>query len=307
MQNHSTDRGSSKACGRASAYDSDALMADVTYLAAPALDGRLPGSPGDVATRKFLTDRFACLQLAKVPGLATYEQPFTNDDGQPTASVLGWIEGSDAQLKAEVIVVAAHHDHLGSGHLGANDDATGVAALLAIAHELATAATAPKRSVLLAAFGSEETGFEGSAYFVKHPPQGVDPSKIVYAINMDMLGSYTAAGQLDMLGALDGSYGKQVTLAHQSEFQSLTISTGDGSNVSDNVTFCSRGIPYLFPWTEDKACYHKTCDTVDRVDVPHFAQIARLIGALTRDLADTTHNLAGDLQPGKDVCGVTGN
>jgi hypothetical protein len=72
--------------------------------------------------------------------------------------------------------------------------------------------------------------------------------------------------------------------------------------MSDNYTFCTRGIPYLFMWTDDPSCYHEQCDTVNRIDGASLSAIADLTGAVTRDLADSAANLAAERSPGVDVC-----
>src|SRR5256885_15698367 len=91
-------------------FDAAAMKADVAYLASPELDGRVPGSDGDRAARAYITQRFECL------GLAVAEQSFGD-----TANVIGTIAGETD----DVIIVGAHHDHLGNRHLGANDNASG--------------------------------------------------------------------------------------------------------------------------------------------------------------------------------------
>jgi AcrR family transcriptional regulator len=61
---------------------------------------------------------------------------------------------------------------------------------------------------------------------------------------------------------------------------SLNIGLGDWSNESDNVTFCRRGVPYLFFWTEDPECYHLACDTEERIDYVHLVEIAALTASM---------------------------
>ena len=122
-------------CDRASAFDPEAMRADLTWLASPELDGRAPGTGGDVATRDFVADRFTCL------GIPETVQAFTDSEGNDTANILGLVAGTDRAQ--EVVVITAHIDHFGDGLLGANDNASGVAALLSIAHALQEAAAPP--------------------------------------------------------------------------------------------------------------------------------------------------------------------
>lgn len=288
-------------CTESSAYDEAAMKADVVYLASPELDGRVPGTEGDEAARTYIGERFACLGLTELSGLDGYEQPFVDESGASTANVIGSIPGTDAEVSSDIIVVSAHHDHLGDGLLGANDNASGVSGLLAIAQAL-MAGPAPARTIVFAAFGAEESGFEGSDYFVTDPPDGLDPNDIVYNINMDMIGSYTESTVLYALGTLDGTVGRTVVENNASAAPSIDVNLGDSSDQSDNATFCERGIPYIFFWTEDEACYHSECDTADRIDYGPMAAIARLTGDVVLDLANSEEDLWGAVDPDYNVC-----
>jgi aminopeptidase YwaD len=117
---------------------------------------------------------------------------------QPAYNVVGVLEGSDAKLKDEVIVIGAHYDHLGRGgegslatregdiHHGADDNASGVSGLLELARIFATAPTKPRRTIVFVAFSGEEEGLIGSSYYVKNPV--VPLAQTVAMINMDMIG-----------------------------------------------------------------------------------------------------------------------
>lgn len=289
-------------CQRADAYAVDGMTADLAYLASPALDGRAPGSEGDIAARTFVADRFDCLGLEPLDGMEGYEQPFTTEDDDDTGNVLAILPGSDPSVSDEVVVVSAHIDHFGDGLLGANDNASGVTALLAIAQEFSDGGYTPARSVLFAVFGAEESGFEGSEFFASNPPAGFSIDQVVYNLNMDMVGSYTESGTLYALGTFEGTLGADVVSANAASYSSLDVSYGESSDQSDNVTFCSRGVPYIFFWTEDEACYHSECDTSAHIDYASLSSIAALVGATTYDLADSEEALADEVDPESDVC-----
>ncbi|MBA2503472.1 MAG: M20/M25/M40 family metallo-hydrolase [Pyrinomonadaceae bacterium] len=120
----------------------------------------------------------------------------------PAATVVGVLEGADARLKSEAIIIGAHYDHLGRGgagslaargedergeiHHGADDNASGVAALLELASAFASAREKPRRTIIFIAFGGEEEGLLGSNYYVNHPV--VPLAQTVAMINMDMIG-----------------------------------------------------------------------------------------------------------------------
>ena len=116
----------------------------------------------------------------------------------PAANVIGRLEGSDPQLKNEVIVVGAHYDHLGHGgsgslapregevHHGADDNASGVAGLLELARMFSAERARPRRTMIFIAFGGEEEGLLGSNYYVNHPVAPL--AQTVAMINLDMIG-----------------------------------------------------------------------------------------------------------------------
>ncbi len=283
--------------------DIDALRADVAYLASPELDGRVPGSAGDVAARAYVAERFDDLGLQFYDGTDAYAQSFVDSEGRETANLLAFLPGSDDEVGEEIVLLSAHLDHLGNGRLGANDNASGVSALLAIAEALAAGAPL-RRTVLFAAFGAEESGSEGSAAFLEAPPDGVDLSDIVYNVNLDMVGTYDQTGTVDALGSMPGTYGRDVLDDLVGAFPELDVGLGDPSDLSDNATFCAEGIPYVFFWTDDPECYHETCDTADRVDYEALLSISGLTGELVAALADTDEDLASAIDAGTDVCGA---
>jgi hypothetical protein len=292
---------SAPACPDA-AFDESAMRADLEYLASPELDGRVPGTDGDASAIDMVRDRFACLGLTPLSDTAGYEQPFTDAAGRETANVIGYLPGEAGQLAQDVIVVSAHLDHLGGGRLGANDNASGVSALLSIAQGLQSNGPAA-RTVVFAAFGSEESGMEGATVFMDDPPGGIASADVVYNVNMDMIGSYASTEVVYALGSFRGTAGRSAVDAHAGAYPELDVGVGEPSDLSDNYAFCSRGVPYLFFWTEDLDCYHERCDTADRVDYGSLVEIARLTGDVANDLANTQNDLRGAVQAGANVCG----
>lgn len=274
-------------CPAGDPFTPAALRADLEVLASPALDGRAPGTAGDEAARAHIVARFTCLGLVAAGDGGGYQQAFTAD-GAPTANVVGYVAGTDPALARDVIVVGAHHDHLGDGLLGANDNASGVAALLAVAR--AVAASPPRRTVAFVTFGGEELGLLGSQHFVAHLPAALPADRIVQYVNLDMIGSYSARKKVHAFGAFAKRPARTVlaSLRHPG----LTVSLGGHSTRGDHASFCDLGIPYVFFWTSDPRCYHRRCDVVERVDVRHTAAIASLAGALTATLADGDTDLA---------------
>jgi len=272
-------------------YDVAALRDRVRSLASAELDGRASGSPGDVAARNSLAARFRCLGLVPAGADGSYEQPFTAD-GHATANLVGYLPGDDAAVGHDIIVVGAHHDHLGDGHLGANDNASGAVALLAIAQAIRRHGK-PHRTIAFALFGGEELGLYGSAYFAAHPPAPLPLERVVYDINLDMVGSYRSTGAVYAMGTFRGLAGTAIVKALAAAHPALHVGVGGRGVGSDHEAFCQAGVPYVFFWTPDKRCYHKRCDTLDELDAPHLGEIAAFAGALTERLSDSPGNLAG--------------
>jgi len=272
-------------------YEVAALRDRVRSLASPELDGRASGSPGDVAARTRLAERFRCLGLVPAGNDGSYEQPFTAD-GHATANLVGYLPGDDAAVGNDIILVGAHHDHLGEGHLGANDNASGAVALLAIAQAIRQRGK-PHRTIAFALFGGEELGLYGSAYFAAHPPAPLPLDRIVYDINLDMVGSYGSTGAVYAMGTFRGLAGTAIVKALAAEHPALHVGVGGRGTGSDHEAFCKASVPYVFFWTPDKRCYHKRCDTIDQLDAAHLGEIAAFAGALTERLSDSPDNLAG--------------
>ncbi len=267
-------------------YGADELRARVALLASPKLDGRAPGTDGDRAARAHIVERFRCLGLTAGGADGSYEQPF--DD---TANVIGLVPGSDATVGTEIVLVGAHHDHLGGGMLGANDNASGVTALLAVAQAVRRQG-APRRTIAFVTFGAEERGLVGSLHLVAHPPAALPLDRIVQVINLDMVGSHSSANAVYAFGAFPGLPARAILAELGRKHPKLNVGLGGHSVRGDHLGFCRNRIPYVFFWTPDRRCYHEKCDTVERLDYPRMADIAQLAGGLVQRLADTDVDLA---------------
>lgn len=270
------------------------LMATIEALAAPGLEGRYPGTAGDATARSFIEARFKCLGL-EGPG-GSYQQSFTTEDGEVTANVLGVMRGSDPEVQGEVIVVAAHHDHLGKDdegiYHGANDDASGVAAVLALAEKLATQPQAPRRTVVFAAFGAEEAGYLGSLHYAAHPFEGLSLDDTVYMVNLDMIGSYQREGSVYALHTFPGTPGREILDGLTGAFSDLDVVLGEPGEIADHITFCDADVPVTFFHTTDEDCYHKPCDDAARIDRKNLSRIAQLVWALLTEAVDGEKDLA---------------
>ncbi|RMH20252.1 MAG: M28 family peptidase [Acidobacteria bacterium] len=194
------------------------------------------------------------------------------------------------------IVVGAHYDHLGFGgrgslepdshapHNGADDNASGTAALLEIARQLAAARDELRRDVYLVAFSAEESGLLGSTFFTKNPPPGLEVGEVMAMINLDMVGRLRD-NVVSVLGA--GSAGEWQELVPAScDRTGLGCKLGgDGYGPSDQTPFYAAGVPVLHFFTGTHLDYHKPSDDVERINAAGGARIALLVADLVRSLS----------------------
>uniref|UniRef100_UPI00404AE3D3 M20/M25/M40 family metallo-hydrolase n=1 Tax=Gelidibacter sp. TaxID=2018083 RepID=UPI00404AE3D3 len=162
----------------------------VTYLASDELLGRNTGTDGIEASALFIEKEL------KNYGIKPYYETYRDDfvaKGKPAYNIVGFIEGTDAKLKNEIVIIGAHYDHIGFGKKvendsianGANDNATGTSAVLAIAKHIA-AAKSNKRSVIVALFSAEEMGLLGSKHLAeKLKSETID---LYTVVNIEMIG-----------------------------------------------------------------------------------------------------------------------
>lgn len=286
-------RASSPSCtGDGAPFDTKTLGDRVAFLASSDLGGRVPGSDGDVAARAFIRECFACLGLTPAGDDGTYEQAFTAADRKPTANVVGFIAGTDKTVGSEIIVIGAHHDHIGGKLVGANDNASGVVALLAIAQAIQQRDTAPKRTIAFVTFGAEEQGMIGSEHFAAHAPDALPMAKVVQYINLDMVGSHKSKGFVAAMGTFARQPSRALLDTLVASYPKLRVGLGGRAARSDHSPFCALGVPYVFFWTPDARCYHRACDTATKIDLPRMADIAALAGDLAWSLAETDVDLA---------------
>lgn len=257
----------------------------ISFLASPKMAGRFPGTRENKKVVNYLIKNFK--QSGIKPFNNSYIQEFKvkirvkkglDTPVVTTQNVIGFVEGSDPVLKHEFIVLGAHYDHLGKGgpsskkpdtvgiHLGADDNASGTAALLEIAERIAANKKELKRSVLFIAFGAEEQGLIGSKYFVEHPL--IPLSSIKLMLNMDMVGRMNAEKHLYMGGAasFDGGMELMKSLGPQIGINPIVIAYDVGG--SDHVSFYKKNISVLGFHTGGHPQYHTPEDDFAHINVP---------------------------------------
>jgi Zn-dependent M28 family amino/carboxypeptidase len=173
-----------------------------------------------------------------------------------TANVLGLLPGADPALRQELVVYTAHHDHLGIGEAdaegdtiynGAQDNATGVAQMLAIAEAFHALPQPPRRSVLFLAVGAEEQGLLGSLYYTRHPT--VHPARIAANINLDGGNIWGRTADVALVGYGKSTLDGVAALAARRQGRTLTDEAfPDRGHFyrSDQFSFAKIGVPALY-------------------------------------------------------------
>lgn len=194
---------------------------------------------------------------------------------------------SAKQRLAGAIVIGAHYDHLGMGgshslapdvvapHVGADDNASGVAAVLEIARAL-NEVKDRRRDVVFMGFSAEESGVLGSSHLVRNPPKGIEIKKLHAMLNLDMVGRLRD-NRLTVLGVKTAPEWEGVLTPICSNARVSCSLSGDGYGPSDQTSFYAAGVPVLHFFTGPHTDYHKPSDTVDRVNVGGAAQVAQIV------------------------------
>jgi hypothetical protein len=292
---------------RRPALDSVRLMADISALAADSMEGRRIGTPGGARARAYLLRAFSGIGLTPLGnGFATSfsvtARGLASTDG---VNLVGLVRGT--RHGDRYIVVSAHYDHLGMRGTeifhGADDNASGTAGVLALAQWFE--AHPAENSLLFVLFDGEESGDLGSRAFVTRPPVPIDG--IVADVNLDMI-SRNARGELWVAGASPFPILKPLldsTAAASGVILRLGHDTGAGQNnwiqQSDQAAFADKRIPFAYFGVEDHPDYHRSTDTVDRIQPGFFYRsvqtVADFITRLDRALDQVAAVRAGVGRP----------
>ncbi len=211
------------------------------------------------------------------------------------ANVVGVLPGTDPRLAREAIVVGAHYDHLGHGgegslatdqigavHPGADDNASGTAAVLGLARAFVAAGGAP-RTLVFAAFAGEEMGLLGSTHYVRQPAHPMEAT--ILMVNLDMVGRLRD-GKLYVAG-VDGGTGLRALVTAAAAAGLTPELRGDPFAPSDHTAFYTAGRPVLFFFTGAHADYHRPSDTWDKINAPGLEAVtafaARVVAAAARE------------------------
>jgi len=221
----------------------------------------------------------------------------------PADNVVGVIRAGAPDRLPGAVVVGAHYDHLGMGgssslepgkhevHNGADDNASGAAALLEVARRLASRRGELRRDVYLVAFSAEEVGVIGSTAFTRHPTAGLRIEDLAGMLNMDMVGRLRNR-RLTVLGGDSAEEWKDLVNPVCEKADLVCTTEGDGYGASDHSPFYAAGVPVLHFFTGAHPDYHKTTDDADKIDAEGGARVAGVVADVALALADRPERLA---------------
>ncbi len=211
-------------------------------------------------------------------------------------NAVGLLEGSDPALKSETILITAHSDHLGvqNGHLypGANDNASGTAAVMELARLFAQAPR-HKRSILFVVFGSEEQLMLGSFWYAAHPVRPLETTRAV--LNLDMIARDEEEGAARRINLIGTYYSRELlsVIKEQNSKTGLELTTALDADHTLNVLFRCDHLPFLLAnvpavWFFGgfHPGYHEPSDTIEKLNFPKLQQVIRLAYDTAAALAD---------------------
>ena len=198
------------------------------------------------------------------------------------------------------LVIGAHYDHLGRGgryslapdstepHVGADDNASGVAGILEIARLLAADRAKLRRDVVVVAFSGEESGLLGSSHFVRTSDAGKNPAlpkKGAFAmLNLDMVGRLRENRVAVLGGETAREWGELLPSACATAHLDCALAPDGGYGPSDQMSFFVSGVPVLHFFTGAHADYHKPSDTADKINAAGAGQIALAVAEVAKGL-----------------------
>jgi hypothetical protein len=276
------------------------LRVDVVYLASDLLEGRETGTHGEQLAAEYIAARFAQIGLKPAGKDSTWLQPFnwkynfnphavTAGEDRTGHNVAAFLDHG----AATTVVIGAHYDHLGHGgasslaandtsvHNGADDNASGVAALLHIAQYLKNSGRAKQNNYLFLAFSGEELGLIGSKFWVNNPTIALN--KINYMLNMDMVGRLNPEKVLAVNGAGTSPAWKEALTGLQ--VGGIQVKTSDsGVGPSDHTSFYLADKPVLHFFTGQHTDYHKPADDSEKINYEGLLNVGDFIIQLIEKL-----------------------
>lgn len=279
--------------------DSTLVKKHLYTLASDEMEGRKPGTLGIEKAAQYIENEFSKLGLKTFEGLESYRQTFTFTNRRTkeeitSANIIGVLEGKSK--KDEFVIISAHYDHLGilkkDGQLdsiynGANDDASGVTAVLALAKYFKEQ-NSSERTIIFVAFTAEEMGLIGSTHFGKE----IDANKFVAGINLEMIGKTPSFGpnKAWLTGFERSDFGKIIQKNLVGTGYQLFPDPYPNFNLffrSDNASLARLGVPsHTFSTTPidvDKE-YHQVSDEATTLNMTVITQTIQAVAKGTESI-----------------------
>jgi len=268
--------------------DAGSLMRDLQVLADDSMGGRLVGTEGSRSARRYLVARLEALGVRVDSQTFTFERGGESIEGVNVAAILDPAES----YELPGFVITAHYDHLGTrdGEIynGADDNASGSAALLAFAEALRDRPL--RRRVLLLFLDAEEGGLRGARAVVERAGEELTRDAVLN-LNLDMVsrseeelwvaGTYQNPALRPVVEGVEAASGVTLLFGHDApEWEG----SDNWSGASDHAPFDRAGLPFLYFGVEDHPDYHRPTDTADRVDPTWFRASVETILRVTRAL-----------------------
>jgi hypothetical protein len=288
------------------------------YLAGDDMKGRKNGSPEMKKAADYIA---ACFQEAGLKPFNTetgYFQEYTvkgrNNTDIAERNVMGFIEGSDPELKNEWIILSAHFDHIGIGKPvngdsifnGADDNATGTITVMALAKTVGASVNKPRRSILFVAYSGEEMGLRGSRWFLEHSPIPLEQVKL--NLNFEMEGECATLGKNryiltgyqftdfdDLLDEYNKNTGWEVARKYKSPDWIFMGSDNAALAIKRDGDKSVLNIPaFTIVTTDDISIIHKVTDEPDIMDYDHMASLVAYATGLVLFLSADPLNIHWD-------------
>ena len=279
------------------------------FLAGDSLKGRVNYTPEQHRAAQYIAAEFKKWDARFLPTLSSYFHPFTTKDVDTTLllpdsagnynsnyvllNVVGVLPGKTRAN--EVILFSAHYDHIGmekrsrdSVYNGANDNASGTAALLILMQYYAQRAD-NDRTLIFCAFAGEELGLKGSNVL----SQIINSEAVKAMINIEMIGRHGAVGKNSFFitGAAKSNLAQHFRKVLKGKTVRMRAEPNQDKELfmrSDNFPFALTGIPAhtIMSSDDDDGCYHQACDELERLDVPNMTEIIKAIVHCSQSLID---------------------
>ncbi|MDA7979081.1 MAG: M20/M25/M40 family metallo-hydrolase [Pirellulales bacterium] len=266
------------------------LKQHTAFLSNDTFEGREAGTRGGHAAGGYIVKELSALDL-KPAG----ENGFYQSWGNQYRNILALWEGSDPQLKHELVVIGAHYDHVGYGtssnsfgplgyiHNGADDNASGTSALLELAEACSGLENRPKRSILFVWWDAEEKGLLGSKHWFAN--RTLRNYHVVFTINMDMVGRMKDK-RLEIYGVRTAPGLREFVARSMDGIDAQVAYDWDIREDSDHWPFFNAGVPFLMLHTGLHENYHRPSDDAELLNIEGMRETTRLALRLMAKAAD---------------------